>query len=122
MDQMMKAAVLVVEDEPLMRMTAVDLVEDAGFEAIEVWNVDDAIRILASRDDICIVFSDIDLGHGGDGLKLAHAVRDRWPPIGIIVVSGKRRVERQSLPEDGLFFEKPYRRDQVAAAMQRLAA
>ncbi|WP_245501378.1 response regulator transcription factor [Lichenibacterium minor] len=79
---MMRAAVLVVEDEPLMRMMAVDLVEEAGFEEIEAWSVDDALRILRSRDDIRIVFSDVDLGSGGNGLKLAHAVHDRWPSIG----------------------------------------
>lgn len=118
----MRAAVLVVEDEPLIRMMAVDLVEEAGFEAIEAWSVDDALRILSSRDDIRIVFSDLDLGSGGNGLKLAHAVHDRWPPIGLILVSGKLRVDRQSMPQNGLFFEKPYRRELVTAAINRLAA
>lgn len=117
-----RVAILVVEDEPLLRMMAVDLVEDSGFEAIEAWNVDDALRILRSRDDIRVVFSDIDLGTGEDGLELAHAVRQGWPPIGLVIVSGKRRVEPQHLPVDGVFFEKPYRRDQVASEMRRLAA
>ena len=121
-DTMTRAAVLVIEDEPLLRMMAVDLVEDAGFEAIEAWDVSEALRILESRDDIRVIFSDVDLGTGGDGLELVHAARRGWPPIGVIIVSGKRRIERHQLPPDGLFFEKPYRRDQVTAAMHRLAA
>lgn len=122
MDGIKRAAVLVLEDEPLMLLAAIDLVEDAGFEAVEARSVEEAVRILESRGDIRVVFSDIDLGMGGDGLKLAHALRNRWPPLGLIIVSGKRSVEAEQLPTRGLFFEKPYRREQVTAAMYRLAA
>ena len=76
-----KAVVLVVEDEPLLRMAATCLVEDAGFEAIEASNADEAILILEARTDIHIVFTDIDMPGSMDGLKLAEAVRGRWPPI-----------------------------------------
>ncbi|MET0246935.1 MAG: response regulator, partial [Sphingomonas sp.] len=76
--------VLVVEDEPLQRMLAVDLVEDAGFVAIEAENADIAILTLGHRSDIQAVFTDIDMPGSIDGLKLAACVRDRWPPIEII--------------------------------------
>jgi CheY-like chemotaxis protein len=72
-------AVLIVEDEPLVRLCAVDTVEGAGFEVIEAANADEAIRILESRSDIRVVFTDLHMPGAMDGLKLAHAVRNRWP-------------------------------------------
>ena len=82
-------AVLIVEDEPLVRFCAVQTVEEAGFAVIEAANADEAIAILESRRDIRVVFTDIHMPGSMDGLKLAHAVRDRWPPIKIIVTSGR---------------------------------
>lgn len=117
-----KAIVLVVEDEPLLRMAAVALVEDAGLEPIEVSNADDAIVILERRHDIKIVFTDIDMPGSMDGLKLAEAVRGRWPPIEIIVTSGHRIVTADDLPPRCIFFAKPYKEAEVMATLQRLAA
>ncbi|WP_247562926.1 response regulator [Bradyrhizobium sp. 188] len=71
--------VLVVEDEMILRMRAVDIVEDAGFCPVEAVNADEAISILESRSDISLLFSDIQMPGTMDGLKLAHAVHDRWP-------------------------------------------
>jgi CheY-like chemotaxis protein len=72
--------VLVVEDEPFVRMDAVDIVEEAGFIAAEATNADEAMRILETNPDIRIVFTDIDMPGSMDGIKLAFAVCDRWPP------------------------------------------
>lgn len=116
-----RVAVLVVEDEPLQRMMAVDLVERAGFEAVEAAASEEAVRILESRADIRIVFTDIDMPGAMDGMKLAAAIRDRWPPIEIIIVSGKRPLKPQDLPARGAFFAKPYKRHEVAEAMRRMA-
>jgi CheY-like chemotaxis protein len=74
--------VLIVEDEPLIRIGAVKTIEDAGFEVIEAASADEAIRILECRGDIRVVFTDIDMAGSMDGLKLAHAVCNRWPPSG----------------------------------------
>ncbi|MCJ2015557.1 MULTISPECIES: response regulator [unclassified Methylobacterium] len=114
--------VLVVEDEPLQRMMAVDLVEDAGFEALHVASAADAVLILESRLDIRVVFTDIDMPGGLNGMQFAAAVRDRWPPIELIIVSGKRRPLPEELPKRGVFFQKPYKRDEVTATMQRMMA
>src|ERR1700704_4587517 len=81
--------VLIVEDEMILRMRAVDIVEDAGFTAIEAVNADDALAILESRSDISVLFSDIQMPGSMDGLTLSHAVHDRWPSIKIILVSGQ---------------------------------
>lgn len=93
-----RQSVLIVEDEPLLRLMAIDVVEDAGFDAVEASDADEAIRILESRTDITIVFTDIDMPGSMDGLRLAAAVRDRWPPIRIIVTSGYGRFADPVLP------------------------
>jgi DNA-binding LytR/AlgR family response regulator len=78
---------------------------------------------LECRSDIRIIFTDIDMPSGSmNGLKLAAAVRDRWPPIEIIVASGHYKANRDELPEGALFFTKPYPHDDVVGAMKRLAA
>jgi two-component system, response regulator PdtaR len=96
-------AVLVVEDDPLLRMHAVDIVEDAGFTAIEAKDADEAIAILEKRSDITLLFTDIQMPGSMDGLKLAHAVRDRWPPIKIVVVSGQTALTQNDLPANSFF-------------------
>jgi two-component system, response regulator PdtaR len=100
--------VLVVEDDPLLRMLAVEVVEEAGFLAIEAQNADEAVVLLESRTDITLLFTDINMPGSMDGLKLAHAVRDRWPPIKIMVVSGKQRLQSSDLPSNSCFVGKPY--------------
>ena len=95
--------VLVVEDEMVLRMRAVDIVEDAGFTAVEAVNADEALAILESRSDISLLFSDVQMPGSMDGLKLAYAVHERWPSIKIILVSGQvklsdtERADRQPL-------------------------
>lgn len=113
--------VLIVEDEPLLRMMAADIVEDAGCMAIEASNADEAIVLLESRSDIRIVFTDIDMPGSMDGMRLAACIRDRWPPIDIILTSGQGRPRTEDLPARSVFFPKPYRHAQVAEAMKRMA-
>jgi CheY-like chemotaxis protein len=111
-------AILIVEDEALVRLYAVDTVVAAGFEVIEAASADEAIRILESRSDIRVVFTDIQMPGLMDGLKLAHAVRNRWPPIKIIVTSGCELVTEDDLPEGGRFFTKPYDPTEICKALR----
>lgn len=115
-----KAVVLVVEDSTLIRMGAVDLVLSAGYEALEARDADEAIRILESRFDIDLVFTDVQMPGTLDGIKLSHYIRDRWPPVKLIVASGKAILEESSLPEGSRFFSKPYSDHAVANAMVRM--
>ena len=115
------AVVLIVEDEPVLRMAAVDMVEEAGFEAVEAASATEAIGILEQRKDIHIVFTDINMPHGIDGMRLAALVRDRWPPIEIILTSGNVDARDVVLPARGLFFAKPYSHPVVVAAMRKFA-
>lgn len=112
--------VLIVEDELLLRMDAVDMIAGAGFEAVEAANADQAIEILESRRDIIVVFTDIQMPGSMDGLKLARAIRGRWPPIKIVATSGRAIVEEIDLPEGGRFLLKPYHPLQVAGILREL--
>lgn len=114
--------VLVVEDEWLLRLLAVELMEDAGFVALQAANADEAIVILEHRVDIALIFTDVDMPGTMDGLKLAHAVRRRWPPIKIIIVSGKTRLSDAELPPDTRFFSKPYSVSAVISELRSLIA
>jgi CheY-like chemotaxis protein len=115
-----RPVVLIVEDEFLLRMNAVDMIRDAGFEAIEAANADQAIEILEARQDITVVFTDIQMPGSMDGLKLARAVRGRWPPIKIIATSGHVGVRENDLPEGGRFLPKPYSPDEVTGMLREL--
>ncbi len=114
--------VLVVEDEPLLLMVAVGLVQDAGFETIEATNADDALRILEARSDIRIVFTDIQMPGSMDGMKLAVFIRDRWPPIELVITSARKNFLEEELPSRAVFFSKPYDNDMVIETLRRLAA
>ena len=106
----------------LVRESAVDWVEEAGFEAIAAADADEAIRILESRDDIRVVFTDINIQGSIDGLRLAHAIRNRWPPIKLVVTSGRMLPAETNLPEGGRFVAKPYWPAQVASTFWELIA
>jgi two-component sensor histidine kinase len=110
--------VLVVEDEMILRMRAVDIVEDAGFRSVQAVNADEAISILESRSDISLLFTDIQMPGSIDGLKLAHAVHDRWPSIKIILVSGEVKPSDAERPQDSRFFGKPLGVQQMIAELQ----
>ena len=112
--------VLVVEDEMVLRMRAVDIVEDAGFTPVEAVNADEAIAILESRSDIDLLFTDIQMPGGMDGLGLAHAVHERWPPIKIILVSGRLQPASVDIPADSRFFGKPLEAKEMIAEMQSM--
>ncbi len=114
-----KPVVLVVEDEFLLRMDAVDMIVAAGFEAVEATDADAAIEILETRNDIAVIFTDIQMPGSMDGLKLARAVRGRWPPIKIIATSGVH-VGETDLPEGGRFLPKPYNSDQITGMLRQL--
>jgi two-component sensor histidine kinase/CheY-like chemotaxis protein len=112
--------VLVVEDEMILRMRAVDIVEDAGFRPVEAVNADEAMSILESRSDISLLFTDIQMPGSIDGLKLAHAVHDRWPSIKIMLVSGQVKPSDAERPADSRFFGKPLAVEQMIAELQAM--
>ena len=114
--------VLVVEDEFLIRMDICAFLEGEGFVVLEASNADDAIALLNANADIRVMFTDIDMPGTMDGLKLAAAVRDRWPPVQIIITSGHRQLSDELLPVQGRFFSKPYDQSRVISAIREMVA
>ena len=118
----LKSVVLIVEDHAMIRMGAVELVRSAGHEALEACDADEAIRILESRTDIDLVFTDVEMPGSMDRIKLSRYIRDRWPPVKLIVVSGRAIIEEGHLPEGSRFFSKPYGEKTLIEAIGALLA
>ncbi len=100
--------IMVVEDEPLIRLGLASTIEDAGYTVVEAASADEAIRLLERDSGIRLILTDVDMPGSMDGIRLAHYVRGRWPPIQLIVISGKVGVKPGELPAGARFISKPY--------------
>jgi CheY-like chemotaxis protein len=116
-----RPVVLIVEDDFLIRMNAAEMIAQAGFDVVEAASADEAILVLEERFDITVVFTDIQMPGSMDGLKLAAAIRGRWPPIKIVATSGLANVRQDDLPEGGRFLPKPYSPEQIVRTLRELA-
>lgn len=105
--------VLVVEDEPMIRMNGVDLLEDQGYRVLEAASADEAIALLEQAPDVRLLFSDIDMPGSMNGVELAELVHRRWPGIRLLLTSGQQKVSGDDMPQDGRFLAKPYSRGDV---------
>jgi two-component system, response regulator PdtaR len=115
-----RPVILIVEDEFLIRMDAVDMIGSAGFDVVEAQSADEAVVILQDRPDIAVVFTDIQMPGSMDGLKLAAAIRCRWPPIKIVATSGLLKIGEDDLPAGSRFLPKPYNARQIVGALREL--
>jgi CheY-like chemotaxis protein len=109
--------ILTVEDEFLISEYLRGILEGAGHNVVATFDADEAIAVLETDREIEVVITDINLPGSMDGLRLAAAVRDRWPPIHLIVVTG-HPLDRE-LPSGSLFVPKPYRPDEILSAVRR---
>jgi two-component system, response regulator PdtaR len=100
--------ILIVEDEALVRLSAVGMLEDAGFRMIEAVNSDEALELLEADSNIELLFTDVNMPGTMDGLALARRVHDRWPHIGIMVASAKSMPQPDELPAGSRYEQKPY--------------
>src|ERR687890_2489377 len=103
-----RPVVLLVEDEPLVRMFGADVLEEAGFEVVEAVDGDEALAVLGARPDIAVLFTDINMPGSLDGLDLARVVHERRPDIKLLIASGKVRPSEDQIPDAGRFLAKPY--------------
>ncbi len=117
-----KHLILVVEDEALIRMHSAEMIRDLGFEVIEAVDADEAVYLLESITGIKVVFTDIQMPGSMDGLLLAAVVRDRWPPIALLITSGKVRPPTNDMPAGAGFISKPYSPWQLHEQLQSLTA
>ncbi|MFO1143636.1 MAG: response regulator [Amaricoccus sp.] len=114
--------VLVVEDEALIRFTIADDLRDAGFEVVEAATADQAIGVLSDDPGIRLLFTDIDMPGSMDGLRLSAVLRDRWPPVRILVTSGKQVPATAEMPAGSRFMPKPYAAADVLDAVRAMLA
>ncbi|SHF95412.1 Response regulator receiver domain-containing protein [Loktanella atrilutea] len=121
MNSKSRPAVLIVEDETLIRMDAFDMIREAGFKTYEASSADQAIALMDQHSDIGILFTDIEMPGSMDGVKLAAYVRDRWPPVVIIIASGAVGLDRSTFPDGASFFPKPYLASQITATLHDIA-
>jgi CheY-like chemotaxis protein len=113
-------AVLVVEDEPLARAFAADVLEEAGFAVIEAPSADYALIVLDKGSDVAVVFTDIEMPGNHNGLDLARFISDRYPKASIIIASGRVRPRPEDIPSKALFLSKPYGPEALADAFEKL--
>jgi DNA-binding NtrC family response regulator len=113
----MLSVILAVEDETLVKDYLTDILEEAGYQVVSAANVDEAIEILGSRNDIRILITDVNVPGSMDGLRVAWVVKDRWPPIKIIIATGKEPPRSETMPIDSQFLPKPYLPHRVLAAV-----
>ena len=113
-------AILIVEDDVLVRMIANDILTDSGFRAFEAHDAQEAMTLLEARADMQIVFTDWNMPGEIDGVGLARLVRKRWPHVGVIVTSGKMHPAPGDLPTGVRFLSKPYRPSALIDAIETL--
>lgn len=119
-DKTIRPSILVVEDESLVRMMAVDMFEDAGFHVLEASSGEKALKLLAECGDLSALFTDVELANGIDGFYLARVVHDAHPEMPIIVVSGQCVAKNSDLPKGARFIGKPYDPDVVTATLSEM--
>lgn len=101
--------VLVVDDEALLRWHASDLLASAGYKVVEADDAATALRILETREDVRLLFTDVQMPGALDGLDLARQVHQRWPGVLLLVTSGGVPLGNADIPDAGRFVAKPYR-------------
>jgi CheY-like chemotaxis protein len=113
----MLPAMLIVEDEPFIRMAAADIVSDIGVSPYEAADAGEALDLLGAHPEIGLLFTDVNMP-GMDGIALARRAREMRPDMSVIVTSGRRVIPPEQLPEDGTFLPKPYGSEQLANAVE----
>ena len=111
---MVQPVVLVVEDNPLSRATAIAIFEDLGFTVFDTYSGHHALALLEARPEISLLFIDVRMP-GMSGPELAGVVRRRRPDIKLVLTSGY--VAEDDLPSEFPFVPKPWQMDQLARAV-----
>jgi DNA-binding response OmpR family regulator len=115
-----KAGILVVEDEALIRLWVADILEENGFSVLEAKDADAALKLLESRRDVKLLFTDVQMPGTLNGMELAREVHARWPHILLVITSGRERPTRAEIPDDGRFVAKPYSGEELLVQVNDL--
>ena len=114
-------AILVAEDEVLIRFVIADYLRECGFQVIEASSGDEAVSILESTVSVDLVFTDVQMPGSRDGFELAQWVRANRPGVPVLLTSGdaKKAATAKQLCENEPFFAKPYEVAQVVAQIRQ---
>ena len=112
--------ILVVDDEPIIRLDAVAIIEDAGFAAFEAADAEEALEIMAAHPDVSVLFTDINMPGPFDGLELARRVHEGWPMVQLVITSGRVVPNPEEIPDHGHFVAKPYQTTAVIALLRSI--
>ena len=116
-----RPVVLLIEGEAIQMMVLSDLIEEAGCDVVEANTTAKAIQILESRPDIRIVFADLDVRGSVMGLRLAALIRERWPPVELIL-TGAVKPDLSSIPARGVFHDKPFQQRKLVQSIREFAS
>ena len=120
--QLATPAILIIEDNELLKVFLLNLVEAVGFVAVQARNADEALLVLASRPDIALLITNVVMPGSINGVEFAHEVARRWPAVKIIVASGQPGLAESDLPLKSLLFAKPYHEEEMAFEIRSLMA
>ena len=112
--------ILVAEDNAILRLDACELLKDHGYTVVEAANADEAIKLMESRKDIRILFTDIEMPPGCNGLELAYEVHNRWPAVLLVITSGRVEPARDEIADHGIFIRKPYKPADLLAQIEKV--
>jgi DNA-binding NtrC family response regulator len=114
--------VILVEDEPLIRMIAESALCDCGFLVFVATDAYEALRILETEAiHIQVLFTDVNMPGAMNGVTLAHYVRRHWPWISELITSGRGSSANTAMPEGSRFIAKPYDLDRVVSQIRNMA-
>jgi len=115
-----RPTILVAEDSELMRLLASDILEEHGYTVVEADNAEEAIKVMENRKDVRLLFTDIQMPPGCDGLKLAREVHNRWPKVHLVITSGQVQPARAEIADHGRFIRKPYQAKDLLGQIDEL--
>lgn len=115
-----RPVVLLVEDELLVRLTQVEILREAEFWVVEAQDADEAFDLLKSRPDINVVLTDVNMPGSIDGFEFARLVRQGWPDVGVLVISGKVAPKPGDLPDGTHFLQKPVMPGTLVEALKQV--
>jgi CheY-like chemotaxis protein len=112
--------ILVAEDDALLRLHASELLEESGYTVVEADCAEDALKLMEARKDVRLLFTDIQMPGGCDGLELARQVHAHWPNVLLLITSGQIEPTKAEIADDGRFIRKPYRAKELLAQIDEL--
>jgi CheY-like chemotaxis protein len=112
--------ILVTEDDELLRLYTSELLEENGYTVVEAESAEEALKVMEARKDVRLLFTDIQMPPGCDGLELARQVHKRWPNVLLVITSGQVQPTKTEIADHGRFIRKPYQAKELLGEIDGL--